>query len=114
MYFISAPFGNYLKFKNTISVTGSWTIQPRPGLYKQIAKTLRYTKTGWRNKIGLRNKGILHAITQHSHNNIMSLAAIDKNGKIDYQKGDEITGEIGKSIAITGPSDDVPRYRLKK
>mgnify|MGYP007071979010 CR=1 FL=1 len=39
---------------------------------------------------------------------------IDKNGKIDYQKGDEITGEIGKSIAITGPSDDVPRYRLKK
>ena len=39
---------------------------------------------------------------------------IDKNGKIDYQKGDEITSEIGKSIAVTGPSDDVPRYRLKK
>ena len=75
MYFISAPFGNYLKFKNTISVTGSWTVQPRPGLYKQIAKTLRYTKTGWRNKIGLRNKGILHAVTQHSHNDIISLAA---------------------------------------
>jgi len=39
---------------------------------------------------------------------------IDKNGKIDYHKGDQITDEIGKSIAITGPSDDVPRYRLKK
>ena len=39
---------------------------------------------------------------------------IDKNGKIDYHKGDQITDEVGKSIAITGPSDDVPRYRLKK
>ena len=39
---------------------------------------------------------------------------IDKDGKIDYQQGDSITSEIGKSIAITGPSDDVPRYRLKK
>ena len=79
MFFISAPFGNYLKFKNAISVTGSWTVQPRPGLLKQIVKTLRYTKTGWRNKIGLRNKGILHAIAQHNYNDIMSLAAIDKN-----------------------------------
>lgn len=25
--FISAPFGNYIKTKETISVTGSWTVQ---------------------------------------------------------------------------------------
>jgi len=104
MYFISAPFGNYLKFKNTISVTGSWTIQPRPGLYKQIAKTLRYTKTGWRNKIGLRNKGILHAITQHSHNNIMSLAAIDKNDWYTFESF--IPSDTSVEINISCPNLD--------
>ena len=36
--FISAPFGNYLKFKNAISVTGTWTYKPRPGLFRQIVK----------------------------------------------------------------------------
>jgi hypothetical protein len=39
---------------------------------------------------------------------------VDKKGNIDYHKEDQITDEIGKSIVITGPSDDVPRYRLKK
>ena len=39
---------------------------------------------------------------------------IDKNGGIDYQKGEEITNSIGKTVMVTGPSDDVPRYRLKK
>jgi hypothetical protein len=39
---------------------------------------------------------------------------VDKKGNIDYHKGEQITNEIGKSIIITGPSDDIPRYRLKK
>jgi hypothetical protein len=39
---------------------------------------------------------------------------IDKKGQLDYQQGDRITDEIGKSIVVTGPSDDVPRYRLKR
>ena len=56
--FIAAPFGNYIKTSNTISVTGSWTIEKRKGRIKQIVKTLRYTKRGWVNKIGLRNPGI--------------------------------------------------------
>ena len=43
-YFIAAPFGNYLKFENAISVTGSWTVEPRPGLAWQILKTLRYVR----------------------------------------------------------------------
>ena len=42
--FIAAPFGNYIKTSNTISVTGSWTVEKRTGRIKQIAKTLRYTK----------------------------------------------------------------------
>ena len=45
--FIAAPFGNYIKTSNTISVTGSWTVENRTGRIKQIAKTLRYTKKGW-------------------------------------------------------------------
>ena len=65
MYFISAPFGNYIKRKDAISVTGTWTVHPRPGRLSQIIKTLRYTKTGWRNQLGLRNPGILHALVKH-------------------------------------------------
>ena len=49
--FIAAPFGNYIKTKNTISVSGSWTVEKRTGRIIQIAKTLRYTKKGWVNKI---------------------------------------------------------------
>jgi hypothetical protein len=56
--FIAAPFGNYIKTKNTISVSGSWTVEKRTGRIIQIAKTLRYTKKGWVNKIGLRNPGV--------------------------------------------------------
>ena len=62
--FISAPFGNYLKFKNAVSVTGTWTYKPRPGLFGQVVKTLRYTKDGWRNKIGLRNPPVQNLFGQ--------------------------------------------------
>ena len=46
--FIAAPFGNYIKTKNTISVSGSWTVEKRTGRIIQIVKTLRYTKRGWK------------------------------------------------------------------
>jgi dihydroorotate dehydrogenase len=82
MYFISAPFGNYLHRKDTISVTGSWTLNRRSGLAKQIVKTLRYIKTdagwSWRNKIGLRNAGIYEGLERTQPNDVMSLAAIDE------------------------------------
>lgn len=76
-YFIAAPFGNYIKLSNAISVTGSWTYQNRPGLFPQILKTLRYTKDGWRNKIGLRNAGIKEGLKRSGLNDVLSLAAID-------------------------------------
>jgi len=79
MYFISAPFGNYLKFKNTISVTGSWTLEPRPGRLKQIVKTLRPTRGGWINRIGLRNPGIHVGVRKHKPWEILSLAQIEDN-----------------------------------
>ncbi len=85
MYFISAPFGNYLQYTNflsgkpIISVTGTFTVKPRPGLAKQIIKTLRYTKTGWRNKLGLRNPGIFKGIDNTASHNIMSIASLEPN-----------------------------------
>lgn len=74
-YFISPPFGNYIKHPNAISVTGSWTLKERPGLLLQIFKTLRYTKNGWKNKIGLRNKGIQYALEKKT-DSVLSIASI--------------------------------------
>lgn len=37
----------------------------------------------------------------------------DKKGNLKYLKGDSLMDEVGKSIAFSGPSDDVPRYVLK-
>ena len=83
--FISAPFGNYLKFKNAVSVTGTWTYKPRPGLFSQVIKTLRYTRDGWRNKIGLRNRGIEYGIQKTNFNEVLSIAAISKHDWINLE-----------------------------
>ena len=58
--FISAPFGNHIKHPNAISVTGTWTLAERKGLFKNILKTLRWNSEfeGWTNRLGLPNKGI--------------------------------------------------------
>jgi dihydroorotate dehydrogenase len=77
--FIAAPFGNYIKTSNTISVTGSWTIERRNGRIKQIVKTLRYTKKGWINKIGLRNPGFDYGIKKHKKDEVFSIAGIEKD-----------------------------------
>ena len=64
MFFISPPFGNYLNFKETMPIKGSYTLDAREGLFLQVIKTLRYSFDygGWINKIGLRNPGIDYAI----------------------------------------------------
>ena len=63
-FFIAAPFGNYITHKNAINVRGSFTILRRPGLIKQLFRTLRYdfSKKGWKNELGLRNPGIKHGL----------------------------------------------------
>jgi len=76
-FFISAPFGNYIKRKDCISVTGTWTVQPRPGRLSQVIKTLRYTRQGWRNKLGLRNPGITHALIRHNKDEVLSVANLE-------------------------------------
>ena len=79
MFYIAAPFGNYLKIKNTRSVIGSFTLKKRKGLLKQIAKTLRYKDGNWYNSLGLRNPGIHFGLKYYyrSKSDIISLAAIE-------------------------------------
>ena len=88
-FFISAPFGNYLKFKNATSVTGSWTVKSRPGLLPQILKTLRYVRHDgswvWRNKIGLRNAGIHKGLERSSSIDVVSIAPIHKWDWVNFE-----------------------------
>ena len=87
MYFISAPFGNYLQHSsfstNAICVTGTFTLKPRLGRLKQIIKTLRYVKSeagwGWRNQLGLRNPGIFKGLENHKWYNVLSIASLEKD-----------------------------------
>ena len=68
-FFISAPFGNYIKHKNAISVTGTWTLNPRGNRLWSILTTLRYDfeSRGWRNKLGLPNPGVKNGLHKHFH-----------------------------------------------
>ena len=79
MYFISPPFGNYFCLPKLHQIKGSYTLEPRQGLLGQIIKTLRYNFEygGWTNKIGLRNKGIDHAIKNYK-GEIVSIAILNK------------------------------------
>jgi|TARA_R110000822_G_scaffold197597_2_gene335598 dihydroorotate dehydrogenase len=103
-YFISAPFGNYLKLPNAISVTGSWTVEKREGLIPQIFKTLRYKNGGWINKIGLRNAGIYEGLKRTNSTDVLSLAAIDE---YDWINLDRIVGKnLSVEINISCPNLD--------
>ena len=81
MLFISPPFGNYISLDDTISVAGSFTLNPRYGLLGQIIKTLTYSyvHNGWINKIGLRNNGIDWALKNVSEKSILSVAILNKS-----------------------------------
>ena len=75
---ISPPFGKYLKFKEASSVYGSFTVERRTGLVLQILKTLRkIDKNTWRNKIGLRNPGLVNIKAPKRSQDIISLAALE-------------------------------------
>lgn len=80
MIFINPPFSNYFSFDKTISIKGSYTLEPRTGLIMQVLRTLRYSfeHNGWINKIGLRNPGIDYAIKNYKKNTIVSVAILNK------------------------------------
>ena len=72
MIYISPPFGNYIFLKGCTSILGTYTYFRRKGLIKQIIKTLRPVGGGWRNSIGLRNKGIIN-ITAYDPDKVYSV-----------------------------------------
>ena len=88
MLFISPPFGNYINFDNSISITGSFTLHRRKGLIFQIFKTLRYNfeKKGWVNKIGLRNPGIDYALQKYYKKSIISIAILKQSDISEFKK----------------------------
>jgi len=90
--YISAPFGNYIRTKNTRSVVGTFTLERRPGLVSQLIKTLRYRDGAWYNALGLRNPGIANGFKYYlpSRNEVISLAAINPR---DWEKLAEIVPE---------------------
>ena len=108
MLFISPPFGNYLNFTNNpniLPIKGSFTLHSRPynssyftylgSLCGQFIRTFRYNfqHGGWVNKIGLRNRGIVYALStyykpykeQHiPQKNIISVAIMDEKEIEEY------------------------------
>lgn len=73
---ISPPFGQHVKFSWATSVSGSHTILQRPGLIKQAFKTIRKTKAGWVNRMGLRNNGLLSTPQKLDREKIISFVAL--------------------------------------
>ena len=119
--FISAPFGNYIKHPNAISITGTWTLEPRGNRFWSVIKTLRWNSElqGWTNKLGLPNPGIKVGLQKTFPSDVLSIAEIDRG---DFKKLYSIIPEtqnielnlscpnIGKSL----PWDDAEiftRYR---
>ena len=88
--FIAAPFGNYLSYDNTISVTGTWTLRHRAGVMKRlwrIASTLRYDfkLKGWVNNLGLPNEGIEVGLEKTLPDQVLSIAGIERNDWIQLE-----------------------------
>ncbi len=102
-----------MKYPLTTSVTGTWTLEPRSGLIKQIIKTLRYdfkTKS-WFNSLGLRNPGVNKGIEKHKHGQIMSIAAIKRG---DWKRLSKIIPrEIPLELNISCPNITHPDQYLE-
>ena len=82
-FFISAPFGNYIKPKGTIPVTGAFTLNPQGNRFWAVLKTLRYNTAhnGWTNRLGLPNPGIREGLKKSS--TVISIAEMNKG---DFQR----------------------------
>ena len=83
--FISAPFGNYIKSKQTISVHGTFTRNPRGNRLWSVLKSLRYDRRlgGWVNKLGLPNPGLRAGLERHIRGEVLSIAETKRG---DFQK----------------------------
>ena len=78
-FFIAAPFGNWIHHKNAVSVKGTFTLNPQGNRLWSILKTLRHTKDGWVNRLGLPNPGIHKELIRANSDNILSIAEMNRN-----------------------------------
>ena len=86
-FFIAAPFGNWIHHKNAVSVKGTFTLNPQGNRLWSILKTLRHTKDGWVNKLGLPNPGITKGLDSSLPCDILSIAEMNRN---EFQKFNKI------------------------
>jgi len=83
--FVAAPFGNWVKPKDTLPVTGTFTLHPRGNVLWSVLKSLRWNASsqGWTNKLGLPNPGIKMGLQRHINGEVLSIAEIERN---DFKK----------------------------
>ena len=83
--FIAAPFGNWIKPKGTIPVTGTFTLYPRGNRLWSAVKSLRWNSKlqGWTNNLGLPNPGIKVGLHKHIRGEVLSIAEIERD---DFRK----------------------------
>lgn len=78
-FLISPPFGNFITHSKCTSVVGTYTLHRKGGWLKKFCRallTIRPTKGGWVNNIGLQNPGI-KSIKKFDLSKIYSIAAIE-------------------------------------
>ena len=88
------------------SVMGTYTLQPRPGLLKQILKTLRYSfhYNGWTNKLGLRNPGIETAINKYYQNPSRRIISLYGFNKGEWETLAKYTRGMKQELNISCPN----------
>ena len=69
---LSPPFSNIYRNKLCSNIIGTYTSKKRSGLHRVIT-TLRPTKGGWYNQVGLRNPGIKNLHKKFQENDIVSV-----------------------------------------
>ncbi len=108
---VSPPFGTLVRHKKCTSVLGTYTLERRGSWATKIWRvilTVRPTKGGWVNKIGLQNPGI-KSVKHFQSDKIYSIAAIspeDWNEIINYIPEYAIV-EMNLSCPNVGHSTDI-------
>ena len=88
------------------SVMGTFTLHSRPGLIKQLLKTLRYSffHKGWTNKLGLRNPGIEKGINKYYISPSKRIISIYGFNKGEWEVLAEYTRGLRVEINLSCPN----------
>ena len=102
--FISAPFGNYIRHRNAITVTGTWTLNPRGNRFKSVIKTLRYDREegGWVNRLGLSNPGLIVGLKKTWATHVLSIAETSEDEFLIME--DAIPIDINVELNLSCPN----------